>query len=124
VAKCLAITRGGQPCRGSVRPGNDYCPAHDPTRAQARKRSASKAGKAKNPRSELGQAKRRIKDLVEDVIEGNIDRGKASIAFQGLGVLCRFIEVERKIKEQEELEARLEALERAQESEGGNRRWG
>jgi len=72
----------------------------------------------------LGQAKRRIKDLVEDVIEGNVDRGKASIAFQGLGVLCRFIEVERKVKEQEELEARLEALEQAQDSEGGNRGWG
>jgi len=63
----------------------------------------------------LGQAKRRIKDLVEDVIEGNIDRGKASIAFQGLGVLCRFIETERRLKETEELESRLEELEQLAE---------
>lgn len=109
--KCAAITRGGQPCKGLVRVGNEYCPAHDPARIHARKKSASKAGRAKSTYSELGQAKCRIKDLVEEVIEGDVDKGKASIAFQGLGVLRRFLELERRVKEAEELEVRIAELE-------------
>jgi len=43
MAECAAITRNGHPCKGLVRPGSDHCPAHDPARADARRRAASKA---------------------------------------------------------------------------------
>ena len=40
-----------------------------------------------------------------------MDKGKASVAFQGLGILARFLELERKAKETEEFEQRLVELE-------------
>lgn len=46
------------------------------------------------------------------------------MANQLLNTRLRAVEPERKIKETEELEARLEQLERAQETNGGKSRWG
>jgi hypothetical protein len=60
------------------------------------------------------------------VITGDLDRSVATAAFMGLNVLARYIELERKIVEQEELVGRLESLEEAQArktSNGGGRRW-
>ncbi len=48
----------------------------------------------------------------------------ATAAFQGINVLARYIELERKIKETEELEERLTELENAQpDNTGGYRNW-
>jgi hypothetical protein len=66
MAKCHTIARSGQPCRGLVRAGNDYCPAHDPRRQEARSRASSKAGKSK-PGRELADVKRRLSALADDV---------------------------------------------------------
>jgi hypothetical protein len=69
------------------------------------------------------QVKARLKEIAEGVLDGTIDKGRGSVAFQGFGVLIRAIETERKIKEQVEFEERLEALEQTQEQRGGSR-WG
>jgi hypothetical protein len=108
--KCPAITRGGEACRGLVRPGNDYCPAHDPARQEARRRAASKAGKSK-PGRELADIKKSLLDLAEDVLEGRKDRGDAAVAGQLLNYAIRVVAVALKVKEIEELEGRLEQLE-------------
>jgi hypothetical protein len=100
-----------------------FCYSHDESRAPERSRNASKAARSKTD-VEIGSVKRTIKELAEDVVAGHVDKGRASVAFQGYGVLIRAVEVERKIREQEELEERLEALERAQQHEGGSKRWG
>jgi hypothetical protein len=55
------------------------------------------------------------------VLEGSQDRGRAAVAIQGFNALRGVLELERKIKEADELEARIEALERMQE---GGRAWG
>jgi hypothetical protein len=123
VSKCASIAASGRPCKGLVRPGNDYCTAHDPSRSEQRKRAASKAGSSKAG-SEIHGVKRQLKELVDGVIEGTYDKSRASVAFQGLGILCRVIELERKVKETDELAARLEALEARLEPGGGSRRWG
>jgi hypothetical protein len=45
------------------------------------------------------------------VLSGEVERGDAIAVNQILNTRARLIELERKIREQEELEARLEALE-------------
>ena len=116
-SKCAAITRGGAPCKGLVRLGNDYCPAHDPTRHEARRRAASKAGKSK-PGRELADIKDRLFTLVEDVVKGDVDKGDAAVASQLYNVLLRAISMDLKVKELEELEAKLEEMEKALERHG------
>ena len=51
-----------------------------------------------------------------------LETGRAAVANQLINTRLRAIEQERKIKETEDLEARIEALE--QEGRGGGRRWG
>ncbi len=111
-AKCAAITLGGAPCKGLVRPGNDYCPAHDPARQEARRRAASRAGKSK-PGRELTEAKRDILDVIKGVREESIERPVGAVVFQGYNTLLKALDVERRWRETDELEARLEELEAA-----------
>lgn len=111
-AKCAAITLGGAPCKGLVRPGNEYCPAHDPARQEARRRAASKAGKSK-PGRELTEAKRDILDVIKAVREESIERPVGAVVFQGYNTLLKALDVERRWRETDELEARLEELEAA-----------
>jgi len=102
-----------------------FCVGHDPDQAEARRRRASKGGKRGGrgrPQAELGDIKRRLSDLAEDVLEGRQDKGVAAVASQVLNVYLRAVSVELKVQEQRELIERLEALEEAQ-SRGGNR-WG
>ncbi len=55
--------------------------------------------------------RRRIDAIIEAVRTGELDKGVGAVVFQGFNTLLKAIEVERKIREQEELEERLEALE-------------
>jgi len=107
-SKCAANTRGGRSCKGLVRPGNDYCPAHDPSRHEARRRAASKAGKSKPGCRELADIKERLCTLAEDVLRGNVDKGDAAVCSQLYNVLLRAIGMELKVKELEEMEKALE----------------
>lgn len=61
--------------------------------------------------------KGQLQDLTDRVLSGDVDRSAAAVCGQLLNVKLRAVEVERKIKEQEELEERIEALEQA--SQGG-----
>lgn len=120
--ECSGIKANGERCRGIAKAGSDYCPAHDPARTQARREAASKAARAKGPAGEIVEIKARIRELAEGVAEGTVDKGRASVAFQGLGVLCRFVEVERRVREQEELIAEVEELKKLVSTRGN--RWG
>jgi hypothetical protein len=121
MARCAGIKKDGGRCAVVVEPSQEYCYAHDPTRQDERRRNASKAARSKVD-VEIGTIKRRLREVAEGVLDGSIDKGKGSVSFQGFGVLIRAIEVERKIKETEELEERLEALEQTQQR--GGSRWG
>ena len=122
VARCAGHKPDGTPCERIVGASQEYCYAHDPARAQARSEAASKAARSKVD-VEISTIKWRLREVAEGVLDGSIDKGKGSVSFQGFGVLIRAIEVERKIREQEQLEERLAALEAAQEQRGGGR-WG
>ncbi len=110
MARCPATTRSGASCKGVVRPGVEYCVAHDPARSEERRRNAAKAGRAR-PKGGAGDVKAWLLRLASDVEEGRLEAKDGSVVSQILNVFLRSVEVERKARESEELEERLEALE-------------
>ena len=123
MAKCAGYKGDGTPCERLISASAVYCYSHDAERAQERSRHASKAAKAKGPTGDLADVKAQLRTIADDVLEGKLDKGRGSVAAQVLGVFTRVVEVERKIKEADELEARLDALEQASESQRGGSRW-
>jgi len=71
---------------------------------------ASRAGSSKGS-GEISDLKKQPKDLATDVLSGAVGRSDAAVVNQILNTRARLIELERKIREQEELQERLEALE-------------
>jgi hypothetical protein len=125
--RCAAITKAGERCKAEATHGS-YCWNHAPETAEARKQRARKAGRTggngrSSGLSETAEAKRSIRGLVAKAITGDLDRGMATAAFMGLNVLARYIELERKIREQEEILERIAVLEAEQEP-GKGASWG
>ena len=118
--RCAGTKRDNSPCTAAVEPPQRYCWWHDPANADKRRRAASKAGKSK-PSRELAGLKAQLQDLTEGVLAGEVLTGPAAVANQLINTRLRAVELERKIKETDELEARLEDLEQATEAKGGNR---
>jgi hypothetical protein len=108
--QCQGIKRDGGRCTLSVPAGVQWCFNHDPARSGERKRNASRAGRTKGT-GEISDLKKQLKDLASDVLSGEVGRSEAAVVNQILNTRARLIELERKIKDQEELEDRLEALE-------------
>jgi hypothetical protein len=123
MARCQGIKRDGGRCTASVPEGSQWCFNHDPRRASERQHNASRAGKS-HPRAsqEMKDLKRRISEVVDAVLEGSQDRGRAAVAIQGFNALKGVLELERKVKETEELEERIERLETKIQPRGG-RAW-
>jgi hypothetical protein len=118
MARCPGVKRDGEPCERIVGASKRYCYAHDPARAEARRRSASKGGKSK-PSRELRDLKARLKELAEGVLSGGVDRADAAVVGQLFGAVIRAVGMELKVREMQDLEKRLEELEEAM---GRNRR--
>ena len=108
--QCQGIKRDGGRCTVVVGPGVTHCDHHASERAEERRRNAQRGGKSKG-NSEISELKRQLKDLAKAVLDGEVERGTAAVINQILNTRARLIELERKIREQEELEERLEALE-------------
>ncbi len=108
--QCSAITRSGERCTHFVSGAQEFCHLHDPARSEERRRNASRAGKSK-PSRKIAAIRSQLKKLVEDVLSEELPTGPAAVANQLLNTMLRSIELERRIKETEELEERLEALE-------------
>jgi len=112
---CSAIKTNGERCKGIAATGSDFCPAHDPARADARTKAASKAAKSRLASStmmvDIPTIKSKLKDLYDAVLEGRVDRSAAAVANQIANTQLRAVEVERRVREQDELEIRLDELE-------------
>jgi hypothetical protein len=122
--RCIATKHDGTPCERIVGAAQEHCFSHDPNRAEERRRNASKAGSYK-PGGELGEVKAKLRQLADDVLSGAVDRASGSVAAQILGVYLRAVEIERKIRETEELEERLALLENCMGTTRGRRgQWG
>jgi hypothetical protein len=123
MAQCAGIKRNGERCTATVEPPQTCCWWHDPANSEERRRAASKGGRSK-PSREIRDLKKQLEDLAADVLAGNVERGDAVAVNQILGTRARLIELERKIRDQEVLEARIQQLEEMQEQKGGSKRWG
>ncbi len=109
---CGGFKPDGSPCQRIVGPSQTYCHAHDPSRSDQRRRAASRAARSK-PNQEVAAIKQSLKALAGDVLEGRVGRADAAVVGQIYNVVLRTLEIERKIREQEELVERLEELEQA-----------
>lgn len=118
--RCQGIKRDTGRCTASAPPGVQWCFNHDPERAAERKRNASRAGRSVGGR-DIRDLKQRISEVIDAVLEGSQDRGRAAVAIQGFNALRGVMALEHKIRELDDIEARLEALEQPKE---GGRRWG
>ena len=126
MTQCIGVKPNGELCRGVAVRGSDYCPAHDPARKEARKRSASKAAKAKKPAREVGDVKLEVAELIRQVRDKEMDRADAIACGQLYNVVLRAVSVGLKVHETQVLEARVEELERLLETreEAGAKPWG
>jgi hypothetical protein len=123
MAVCAGYKRDGTRCTVTVEPPQTHCWWHDPDNTEARRRAASKGGRAKANR-ELPTIKALLEDLTERVLSGELETGRAAVANQLISTRLRAIEQERKNKEAEDLEARIEALEtKLGQPMKGVRRW-
>jgi hypothetical protein len=118
VPRCAGIKRDGGRCTAIVE--GSFCYQHDPQKAAERKRNASRAGKRGSSR-ELRDLKHRISGVIDGVLDGDQDKGRAAVAIQGFNALRGVLELERKVRELDELEARIEELERGRQ---GGESWG
>jgi hypothetical protein len=111
--QCSGFTREGRRCTVPVRGAHEqFCHLHDPARSEERRRSARRAGKAKPTSREVRDLKEEIRNLIADVRSGRIDRNDAGVIIQAYRALKDFIELERRIKETDELAAEIEGLKR------------
>src|SRR5215204_4321004 len=121
MARCAAIKANGERCRLDAQEKQDTCWAHSPENSEKRRRRASRGGRAKANR-ELPEIKALLEDLTDRVLSGELQTGPAAVANQLINTRLRAIELERKIREAEEIEERLTALEALARNRG--RGWG
>ena len=120
--QCRGAKRDGSQCTVTVNPPQIYCWWHDPANHERRRKAASRGGKAKA--SSVGKELHALlEDLTERVIDGKLETARGAVANQLIGTRIRLFEYERRLKEVEEFEERIEALEQTQQQGGGSRRW-
>ncbi len=111
---CSGIRADSGRCRAQAMRDSAYCLNHDPDKADARRRRASRGGKRGGrgrPTSELARLRDRFEALADDVLTGRIERADGAVAGQLLSGARACVRDGLAAKEQEELIARLEALE-------------
>lgn len=123
MTRCRAEKPSGEQCKGSAVGQHGYCWAHAPENAERRSRQASRAARAK-PNREIKDLKAELQSLTTQVLAGEVETSKVAVANQLINTRLRAVEVERKVKEQDELEERLAQLEEAADNKKGGRSWG
>jgi hypothetical protein len=133
LAKCSGITQAGTACKGIPIDDSQWCYVHHPERIEERRRHGHRGGKRGGrgrPSVELARLQARFEELAEKVLRGDIERGVGAVAGQLLNGARACVRDALAAREQEELVARLEALEETLERNNsgnasrGGRRWG
>jgi hypothetical protein len=117
---CAGIKADGGRCKAQAIRESQWCFNHHPDYEQARRQRASRGGKRGGrgrPLSEVARIQSRLEELAEGVLDGSVDKSKASIAGQLYNFALRAVSVTLKAREQEELVGRLEQLEEHLESQ-------
>src|SRR5215217_7987561 len=114
MARCAAIKANGERCKIDAIEDQEWCWSHHPDFEEERTRRASKAGRRGGrgrKQIEPNSIKTQLQSLADGVLDGSIVRADAAVASQMLNVRLRAVEIERRVRETEDLEARIEALE-------------
>src|SRR5918999_1646166 len=126
MALCAGIKINGGRCGGQAIRNTECCSNHHPDYEDARRRRASRGGKRGGrgrPMAELHSIRDRLETLVEDVLQGRVDRGDAAVVGQLYNTLIRAVSVEMKVREVTELTQRLEELEASLERQNRSGRY-
>lgn len=128
MAQCEATKANGERCKVAAMPGASTCWGHDPAKAEQRRAIARKGGQTGGQgrpasHTELAELRTLLKGLTGAALKGTYERGTVAVVNQVIQSRLRLVEVERRLYEQDELEARLAALE-AQLAQGSVKRWG
>lgn len=124
--RCLGTKRDNSPCTVTVEAPQNYCWWHDPENAQARKQAAAKGGRRAGrgrPQAELNQLKGEVREVIEAVRSGELDRSIGGVLFQGDNTLLKAHAVALDVQERLELLPRLEQIEERMH-EKGRGQWG
>lgn len=115
---CIASKANGEKCRADALQESQYCYNHSPEHAEQRTRIARKGGAAGgrgrpsvNPEAE--EIRGQLKALYSALLAGRYAAGVCAVGVQILTCQLKVVELERKLKEQGELEQRLAELEQA-----------
>ncbi len=109
MTRCSGLKGDGGRCERIVTGTNPYCFAHDPALAAARRAAASKAGRTK-PSKEIKAIKEKITTLIDEVGSGDRDRNDAAVMLTGYRTLIGYLEMERKVREIDEVRAEIDEL--------------
>jgi hypothetical protein len=121
MALCSGIKADGGRCKAQAIRGASYCVNHHPDYEEARRRRNSKGGKRGGrgrPQAELAAIKDDLREVVEAVREGSLERGTGAVIGGLYNTVLRALEVQRKWHEADELERRIERLEEAEQGDG------
>ncbi len=110
-AQCSATKRDGSRCTLPATGQHGLCWAHNPENAEKRRKGASRGGRAKANR-EVIEVKRLVRGLVAGVLNGRTDRADAAVVNQLLQTQLKALEMERKIRETDDLAREIEELKR------------
>jgi len=113
MAGCSAITASGRRCKGVPVRGSELCAAHHPD-TQAKRRSGARRGGKARGRAEIAGIKAEIRELITRLESGALERGVGAVMLQAYNTLARYLELERRVVEAEEIERRIAALEAQQ----------
>jgi hypothetical protein len=120
MAKCTFTKRDGDECRGVAVGPSGGCYAHDPAYELDRKRDARRNGKRggrgrPNPgTADLHRLQSRFEALAEQVLAGTVARADAAVAIQAWNGARACIAASVRVRELEDVERRLDALEQGQ----------
>ena len=127
MTKCSGITQAGTACKGIPIEGSQWCYVHHPDHAEERRRHGSKGGRRGGrgrPIAELGALRDENAEIRRRLLEGELLPNVAAVAVQSLNIDIRAVGAVIKVREQEEITARLEELETLMQQRKGERRYG
>ncbi len=135
--QCDATKREGSRCTLPAQGSDGRCWVHSEEYSKRRRKGQSRGGRSR-PITELMVLKAKLDALGDDVLSGKVNRGDAAVAVTAYSaaVKCvealvkvreleesRLVETGLKVREQEQLIERLEALEEALAEKHGRRPW-
>jgi hypothetical protein len=107
---CSATTKAGKPCQRPAQGRSEFCIGHDPTKAQERRRTASRGGRGKTNK-EVRFVKQLMDGLTAQVLRGEVQPATVHAVVALQNIKLRAIETERRLDEAD-VRAEFEELKR------------